>query len=59
MGGCYLCAFSIGHIHPEPILGFELPQPLGIGDVHASVLGPPLVEGGVAEAAFAAQLPDG
>jgi hypothetical protein len=33
-------------------------QPLGVRHVHPAVLGSPLVEGGVAEAALAAQLLD-
>lgn len=38
------------------VLGFELLQPLGVGDVHASELGLPSVERGVAKAVLAAQL---
>ncbi|MBB2777877.1 UNVERIFIED_ORG: hypothetical protein HNP28_003219 [Comamonas terrigena] len=40
------------------VLGFEFTQPLGIRGLHAAILGPPLVEGGVAEAALPAQLLD-
>ena len=40
------------------VLAFQLFQPPGVGYVHAAELGPPLVERGVAEAAFAAELLD-
>jgi hypothetical protein len=40
------------------VLALELTQSLGIGHVHAAVVRTPLVEGGVTEAAFAAQLLD-
>ncbi len=40
------------------VLAFELAQPPGVVHVHAAVLGTPLVEGGVAEAALAARLLD-
>lgn len=40
------------------VLRFELTKPLGICSLHATVLSPPLVERGVAEAALPAQLLD-
>ena len=40
------------------VLAFELLQPLGVGNIHAPELGAPLVESGIAEAAFTAQLLD-
>lgn len=40
------------------VLAFELAQPPGVGHVHGAVLGTPLVEGGVAEAALAAHVLD-
>jgi hypothetical protein len=36
------------------VLTFELAQSLGVGHVHATVLGPPFVETGASEAALAA-----
>ena len=40
------------------VLTFELTQPPGVRNIHAAELGSPLVERGIAEAAFAAQLLD-
>lgn len=41
------------------VLALQFLETLGVGRFHAAELGPPLVERGVAEAAFAAQLLDG
>ena len=40
------------------VLAFQFLESPGVGNVHAAELGAPLVEGGVAEAALAAQLLD-
>ena len=44
--------------HELGVLNFERLEPLGLGHIHAAELGAPLVERGVAEAPFAAQLLD-
>ena len=40
------------------VLGFQVFEPLQIGDLQAAVLGAPLVEGGVADSEFAADVLD-